>query len=226
MSAEGDPLHLRVEAVGPLRANAVLVVAGDDAVLIDPGGEAERLLDMISASGARLREIWLTHAHVDHLGALQDVIDALGPLPVRMHPADAPLYRDAAIWAAGLGLTVPAPTVATTPLADGEELRVGAVRARCLHLPGHAPGHVVFAFDEAGVVIAGDTLFLGSIGRTDLPYGDEATLLAGIRDRLLVLPDATRIVPGHGPATTVGDERRSNPFLAGTGPAQRSQPAR
>lgn len=221
-----DALRVRVEAVGPLGANAVLVVAGDNAVLIDPGGEPERLLEAITASGARLREIWLTHAHVDHLGALQDVVDAAGPLPVRMHPADAPLYRDAATWAAGLGFAVRAPTADTTPLADGEELRVGDVRARCRHLPGHAPGHVVFVFEEAGLVIAGDTLFRGSIGRTDLPYGDEPALLAGIRERLLDLPDATRVVPGHGPATTVGDERRTNPFLTGGGRAQRSQPER
>lgn len=170
MSARPDALRVRVEAVGPLGANAV-------------------------------------------------VVDALGPLPVRMHPADAALYREAATWAAGLGFTVRPPTVGTTPLSDGEELRVGAVRARCRHLPGHAPGHVVFVFEEAGLVIAGDTLFRGSIGRTDLPYGDATALLAGIRERLLGLPDATRVVPGHGPATTVGEERRTNPFLNGVGGA-------
>lgn len=226
MSARADGLHVRVEAVGPLAANAVLVAAGDDAVLIDPGGEADRLLEAVAASGARLWEIWLTHAHVDHVGALQDVVDALGPLPVRMHPADAPLLRDAVAWAAGLGFQVRAPTVATTPLADGEALRVGALRARCRHLPGHAPGHVVFLFEEAGLAIVGDTLFRGSIGRTDLPFGDEAALLAGIRERLLSLPDVTRVVPGHGPATTVGEERRTNPFLTGAAGSQRSQPER
>jgi glyoxylase-like metal-dependent hydrolase (beta-lactamase superfamily II) len=226
VSAGADALRVRVEAVGPLGANAVLVAAGDDAVLIDPGGEAGRLLDALAASGAQLREIWLTHAHVDHLGALQDVVDALGPLPVRMHPDDGPLYRDAPAWAAGLGLAVRAPTVATRPLSDGEELRVGALRARCRHLPGHAPGHVVFLFEEAGLVVAGDTLFRGSIGRTDLPYGDEEALLRGIRERLLILPDGTRVVPGHGPATTVGEERRTNPFLAGAQGSQRNQPER
>jgi glyoxylase-like metal-dependent hydrolase (beta-lactamase superfamily II) len=213
---EGAPVigpHLRVVPVGPLAANAVVLAEAGDAVLIDPGGEAARLLAEVDALDARLREVWLSHAHVDHLAGLADVLDARGPVPVRLHPDDRPIYEQAQAWAAALGLEVRPPPADPLPLRHGEALRVGDRAVRVAHLPGHAPGHVVFRFDDVGWVVAGDTLFRGGIGRTDLPGGDEAALLAGIRRELLTLPDATRLIPGHGPETTVGAERRGNPFL-------------
>ena len=219
-SLPDDALTLRAFTVGSLGSTAILLRAGPDAVLVDPGAEAHRLLAALRDAAAPLREIWLTHAHFDHIGALQDVLDALpSPVPVRMHPGDRPLYDDAAAWAAWVGVPFRPPSAPTEDLADEQIVRVGAIRATCLHTPGHAPGHVSFHLPAAGTVLSGDALFRGSIGRTDIPYGDQAELVTSIRRRLLTLPDDTRVVPGHGAPTTIAEERRTNPFLNEPGPS-------
>lgn len=200
--------------VGPVAANAYLVrdETTGDTVLIDPGDEAARLLAALEAVGAAPREIWLTHAHFDHLGAVAAVRETY-PVPVRLHPADAPLYAAAAEQAAMFGLRVRPPGVAPVDLADGERLPLGTHGFEVVHTPGHAPGHVAFFDAVAGVVFSGDALFRGSVGRTDLPWCDPAALDRSLRERMLGLPDATRVLPGHGPETTIGLERRTNPFL-------------
>ena len=198
--------------VGALQANAYLLVEKGRAVLVDPGAEAGRLLAAVEGHGARLEAVWLTHADFDHVGGLAGVIQA-GSVPVYLHPSDAPLLASAARQAAAFGITIAEPPTATRPLADGMELELAGVLARCLFTPGHAPGHVAFHLPSEGLVLTGDALFRGSIGRTDRPFGDTDTLLRSIGERLLILPDDTRALPGHGPETTIGHEKRTNPFL-------------
>lgn len=214
------PLSIRMLTVGPVAANAYLVTdeATGATVVIDPGDEAPRLiaaLAELAGLGERGRApeaIWLTHAHFDHLGAVAALREAY-PVPVRLHPADAPLYDNAEQQAAWFGMRVRPPGVASVELADGERLTLGETGFTVLHTPGHAPGHVAFYAPDAGVLFSGDALFRGSVGRTDLPLCDPAALARSLRERLLVLPDGTRVLPGHGPETTIGLERRTNPFL-------------
>jgi glyoxylase-like metal-dependent hydrolase (beta-lactamase superfamily II) len=213
-----DAAELRVEAipVGPVETNAYLV--GDpatlDAVLVDPGAEPERLLARLRGGDWRLREIWITHAHFDHVTAVDAIVAAVGDLPVRLHPADRELYAASAALALRFGgLVVDQPRTPTLDLAHGDALQAGSVRATVRYVPGHAPGHVVFVLDGVGAVLAGDTLFQGGIGRTDLPFGDHDLLLAGIRRELFSLPPDTVVWPGHGPATTIGRELADNPFF-------------
>ena len=215
--AGAQALHVEAITVGPIATNAYLVgdPATRDAVLVDPGAEPERLLERLRAGDWHARAVWITHAHFDHVAALDAVVAAIGDVPVRMHPADRDLFATAAELALRFGgLVVDQPRTPTRDLAHGDEVQDGSLRATVRHVPGHAPGHVVFVLDAAGAVLAGDTLFQGGIGRTDIPYGDHALLLAGIRRELLSLPADTAVWPGHGPATTVGREAADNPFLA------------
>lgn len=200
-------------AVGPLQANAYLLVEAGRGVVVDPGDEPDRLLAALNRLHARLVAVWLTHADFDHVGGLAGLLEER-EVPVYLHPAEGPLLRNAAGHAAAWGLTVRAPPTATRPLADAQELDLAGVRARCLFTPGHTPGHIAFHLPGEGLVLTGDALFRGSIGRTDRPFGDAELLLRSIRERLLTLPDETRALPGHGPETTIGRERRTNPFLA------------
>jgi hydroxyacylglutathione hydrolase len=209
-------LHIEPSTVGPVATNAYLI--GDphtrDAVLVDPGAEPDRLLARLRAGDWRLREIWITHAHFDHVCAIDEVVAAVGDVSVRLHPADRELYARAAEAALLFaGIAVDAPRTPTLDIAHGDVLQAGSIRASVRHVPGHAPGHVVFVLADAPAVIAGDTLFQGGIGRTDLPGGDHEALIAGIRRELLSLPGDTVVWPGHGPATTIGHEAAANPFL-------------
>ncbi len=205
-------LEIRKLTVGPLQENCYLLTDSEthQAVLIDPGDEAARLLAALA--GLELRAIWLTHAHFDHIGGLAEVHRQF-PVPVYLHENDRELFNHAAESAAFFGLTLEQPTSDTLPLSPAQTLTLGTHRATCLFTPGHAPGHMAFYLPEQGLVVAGDALFQGSVGRTDLPGGDHAQLLASVRRELLTLPDVTRVLPGHGPETTVGAERRTNPFL-------------
>ena len=183
------------------------------AALIDPGGEAERLLAEVAARGLALEKILLTHGHLDHVGAAVELRDALG-IPIVGPQRKEQFWLDLLPQQAEL-FGFP-PTVAFTPdlwLEDGDAVEVGAIRFAVLHCPGHTPGHVVFYQPEAQLAFVGDVLFKGSIGRTDFPRGDHAALLAAIRGKLFPLGDAVRFVPGHGAMSSFGHERRENPFV-------------
>lgn len=209
-------MTLRVDAitVGPFQENAYLVV--DDVarrgVLIDPGAEPERLLRAVRASGATLDAIWVTHAHVDHVGAIAAITRATG-VPVFLHPDAEPLYRTAAAQGRAFGLEIEPPPPADRPLHGGDVLTVGTFSFAVMDAPGHAPGHVVIHGN--GIAFVGDCLFAGSIGRTDLPMSDPAQLARSL-DRIAALGDEVVAYPGHGPATTIGREKITNPFLNGT----------
>lgn len=184
-----------------------------DAVLVDPGEEADLFLARLRTEGLTLRAIWLTHAHLDHVAGVAAVKRATG-VPIWLHPDDRALY-DAAPQQARvlLGLELPPLPPPDHAIVPGEPLRVGTAAFEVRHVPGHSPGGVALVGD--GVAFVGDAVFAGSIGRTDLPGGDTETLLRSIQEQLLTLPDATVLYPGHGPETTVGRERRTNPFLTG-----------
>lgn len=209
-----DAVQVDWRTVGPFQENSYLVVdpASSRAVLVDPGDEGERLVQLVEASGATLEAIWLTHAHLDHVGGVA-AVKRRWDVPVHLHPADLPLYDRVADQAAYYGIPYEAP--ASRPertLAEGDTVSVGTLRFDVLHVPGHAPGHV--AFVGHGVMLGGDLLFAGSIGRTDLPLSDGAAMQRSL-ERAAGLPEETVVYPGHGPATTIGAEKRANPFLSG-----------
>ena len=199
---------------GAFAENCYLLVERESgqAAIVDPGEEAELFLRRLKTERARLTAVWLTHSHVDHILGVARVVAATGA-PVYLHPADRPLYEALPQQGNWFGLTPEPPPPPGYDLAHGMHLALGGLAFEVRHVPGHTPGHV--AFVGHGVALVGDALFAGSIGRTDLPGGDAATLLASIRDQLLTLPDATVVYPGHGPETTIGRERRTNPFLTG-----------
>ncbi|EYB69023.1 beta-lactamase-like protein [Deinococcus phoenicis] len=201
---------------GPLQENAVLVAGqGGEGFLFDPGDDAEEVLALVRGAGVTVRGILLTHGHFDHIGAVQPLREALG-VPVYLHPADLPLYRLGAASAARWSLPFTQPADPDHGIEQGQTFTAGDLTLTARELPGHAPGHVVFVADTGeapGFVVAGDTLFQGSIGRTDLPGGNHPQLIEGIGRELLSLPDETAVYPGHGRATTVGAERRTNLFL-------------
>lgn len=206
-------LGVQMLTVGPLQENCWLLTdpASKSAVLVDPGDEADRVLDAVDASGCALREIWLTHAHFDHVGAVADILGRFD-VPVRLHPHDLPLYRHASAAARSFGLQVRNPPDVTVPLAEGDVLQLGPAAFAIWHLPGHSPGQV--AFVGAGLCVSGDVLFEGSIGRTDLPGCDPRAMQASLQ-RLVTLPPETRVLPGHGGETSIARELVINPFLRG-----------
>jgi glyoxylase-like metal-dependent hydrolase (beta-lactamase superfamily II) len=199
---------------GQFAENCYLVYdpAHPDTALVDPGEEPERFLAEAGRLGRTISAIWITHAHIDHISGVGAVREETGA-PVHLHPDDLPLYQNLPQQGLWFGLRLSAPPAPEVALRHGQLLRVGGVELEVRHTPGHSPGHVCFV--GAGVVLGGDALFEGSIGRTDLPGGDYDTLIGSIRRELLTLPDATVVHPGHGPATTIGRERRTNPFLTG-----------
>ena len=181
-----------------------------DGVIVDPGEEAERFLREAAARKLTIKEIWLTHAHIDHIMGVDAVRRATGA-PIYLHPDDRPMYEGLVQQGRLFGIEVtPAPPPDRT-LQHGQRLTLGTTPIEVRHVPGHSPGHVVFV--GPGLVLGGDVLFQGSIGRTDLIGGDLPTLLTGIREQLFSLSDETIVYPGHGPATTIGRERATNPFL-------------
>ena len=200
--------------VGPLQANAYLDVCEKTraCALVDPGAESARLLAAAEDLGARIESILLTHAHLDHVGGVAEAKRATG-VPVYLHPGDEVLYLAAPQQARSFGMELETPPEPDFWLADGQVIELGAGELRVRHTPGHSPGHVCLLGD--GFALVGDCVFAGSIGRSDLPGGDFRTLMTSIRERLLTLPDDTILYPGHGPSTTVGHERKNNPFLTG-----------
>jgi hydroxyacylglutathione hydrolase len=210
-------LVVQALAVGPLGVNCVVVGAPEsgEALVVDPGGDAERILDLLRVLHLRCTLIVNTHAHFDHVGANADLRRATGAA-LQMHGDDLPLYEQLALQAAFFGGLLPVPERAPVDglLSDGQRLTVGGMTATVLHTPGHSPGSICLLIDaDPPLLLSGDTLFAGGIGRSDLAGGDSDALFRSLRDRLLTLRDETRVIPGHGPQTTIGDERRDNPFL-------------
>lgn len=199
---------------GVYQENCYLLADADTqgAVLIDPGEEAELFLRRLETEDLTLEAVWLTHAHLDHVLGVGTVVERTG-VPVHLHPADRRLYDNVAQQGAWLGVQAERPPVPDHEIARGDTMSVGGLRFEVRHVPGHSPGGV--AFVGHGMVFAGDALFAGSIGRTDLPGGDTATLLSSIRTQLMTLPDETIVYPGHGPDTTIGREKATNPFVIG-----------
>jgi glyoxylase-like metal-dependent hydrolase (beta-lactamase superfamily II) len=188
------------------------------AIVVDPGDDAPDILAMLERHGLRLERILATHAHFDHLLACRELQKRTGA-PFYLHPADRPLVatmrRTCMAW---LGFDPGEPPDISGDVIAGETIQVGDIALEVRHTPGHSPGSVTFVDHTGRRAVTGDALFAGSVGRTDLPGGDMGTLLAAIRSQILSLPDDYVVLPGHGPASTVGVERRSNPFVTESGP--------
>ncbi|MGD0938727.1 MAG: MBL fold metallo-hydrolase [Terracidiphilus sp.] len=207
---------LETFAVGPLGANCTIL--GDEetgeAIVVDPGDEVGRIHSRLTESGLKLKQILLTHGHIDHVGGAARLKQLTGA-PVLLNENDLPLLQMIAQQAAWVGMAVPETAPPDGNLADGELVGLEGYPAQVIHTPGHSQGSVCFYFAPLKLLVAGDTLFAESIGRTDLPGGDYDQIIDSIKSRLLVLPDDTRVFTGHGLATTIGAERKSNPFLRG-----------
>ena len=215
-------MHIQTFTVSPFVENCYVVHDAGEAALIDPGTatpeEQQVVLDYIEEHALRVRHLLLTHAHIDHIFGCAFFAERFGGEAEhggwQLHPADEPLLAHAPTQAALFGVPIAPPPNPAHALQAGTLIPIGGGAFSVRHTPGHSPGHVVFYHEEDGFVLGGDVLFQGSIGRTDLWEGSMPTLLDSIRRELLTLPDETVVYPGHGPATTVGRERRSNPFLA------------
>lgn len=199
-------------AVGPLQVNCFIVGCPKTrrAAVIDPGEEGERILAAAEAASLRIELIVNTHGHFDHVGANGAVVERTGA-EIALHQADLPLLRRAREHAAFFGLAAAPSPEPTRLLQGGEFLTFGEVTLQVIHLPGHSPGGICLR--AADHLFSGDALFAGSIGRTDLPGGDHELLIRGLCEKLLILPEETVVHPGHGPDTTIGREKRANPFL-------------
>lgn len=200
--------------VGVLQCNCSIF--GDEttreAIVIDPGDEIADILAILKRHGLTVKAIVITHAHIDHIGGAAKLKAATGA-PVYLNQRDQDLYDHLDLQAAWIGTATPERTAIDMPIKDGDRLRIGETDFHVLHTPGHTQGSISLWIPEEHKLIAGDTLFRDSIGRTDLPGGDGRQILLSIRDKLLPLPEETVVIPGHGSATTIGREKERNPFL-------------
>jgi len=206
-------MEVLCETVGPFAENSYFLVdlSTREAIAIDPGDEPDRLMEVVRSRDLKVRYILNTHAHIDHVGAVDALQRATGA-PFHLHRDELDLLRAVPAQAAMFGLDAPPVPEVTAYLEEGQTFQVGGLPLiSVVETPGHSPGHVSFVVGK--IVISGDALFQRSIGRTDLPGGDHELLLRSIRTKLLTLPDETKVYPGHGDPTTIGEERRWNPFL-------------
>jgi hydroxyacylglutathione hydrolase len=207
---------LQMLTVGPFQENCYIIGDEDsgEGVVVDPGDEAARIALAVEQTGLDVGSIIVTHAHIDHVGAVAALVDEYA-CPVLMHSEAEPMLKQLPTQAMMMGLKFGKVPAVDRHIGDGEVLEVGELRLRSLYTPGHAPGHLAFYVQDEDLVLSGDALFAGSVGRTDLPGGSMEVLMRSIEERLLTLPDETRVFPGHGPQTEIGNERASNPFLQG-----------
>ncbi|HEY6306082.1 MAG TPA: MBL fold metallo-hydrolase [Candidatus Angelobacter sp.] len=204
----------RILPVGPLQCNCSII--GDEqtreAIVIDPGDQIEDIIEILRQEKLTLKQIVVTHAHIDHVGGAMKLKAATGA-PILMNQNDHALLKMLDMQAAWVGMKPPGTVQVDEAAGEGRVLRVGNISANVVHTPGHTEGSICLYFPEEKKLIAGDTLFAGSIGRTDLPGGSFDKIIRSLHTRVLALPDDTLVVPGHGPQTTIGDERETNPFL-------------
>ncbi|ACG78313.1 glyoxalase II family protein [Phenylobacterium zucineum HLK1] len=210
------PIRAVIAPVTPLQQNCTIVwcVKTMKAAVIDPGGEVPRLLQALKDQGLTLEKIWITHGHLDHAGGTAALKEATGAPIEGPHPDDAFWIEDIESSGARWGMPDARSFIPDRWLQDGDVVTLGETEFEVIHCPGHTPGHVVFFHRQARFAQVGDVLFQGSIGRTDFPRGNHADLIASITKKLWPLGEDVRFVPGHGPMSTFGQERRSNPFVA------------
>lgn len=221
--APGGTLIRETFPVGLLACNCTLLgdLSTGEAIVVDPGlavrGGPAEILARLQAHGLKLKQILITHAHIDHVGGALALKQATGA-PILMHQADLPLLAMMEMQAGWLGIAPPPVAPPDASAEDGMRVGLATLPGDVLTTPGHTPGSLCVHFPQAQLLLAGDTLFAGSIGRSDLPGGDGARILRSIQARLLPLPETTLVIPGHGEETTIGQERESNPFLRGLRP--------
>ena len=208
-------LKIETFVLGPVQTNTYLV--GDPesgvAAVVDPAWDGHILVKAAQDRDWSIEQIWLTHAHFDHIAGVGAIVKALDPSPsLALHPDDLPLYNMQG-GAPFFGMSIEPGPEPDVILTHGQKLQLGGSSFEVRYSPGHTPGHVIFYSADEKLVFSGDLIFMGSVGRTDLPGGSHATLLTSIREQILDLPDDTRLLSGHGPETTVGQERGWNPFL-------------
>ncbi len=200
--------------VGPLQCNCTIL--GDEetgeAIVIDPGDEVGRIERRLNEAGLKLKQILVTHGHIDHVGGALKLKRRTGA-PILLNENDLPLLEMMDQQAAWIGAETPEVALPDLELADGMTVGLAKYPAQVIHTPGHTQGSVCLHYAPLGLVVAGDTLFAGSIGRTDLPGGNGRQIIDSIQSKLMTMADETRVIPGHGPATTIGAEREANPFL-------------
>jgi hydroxyacylglutathione hydrolase len=201
--------------VGIIQTNCYIVGCEEthEGAIIDPGGHTKRILAEVERLGLAIKFVLNTHAHFDHTDGNKSVVEATGAA-LALHPLDRPIL-EAGGGGTWFGMRTAAGPAPTLDLHDGDQLHIGKLSFQVLHTPGHSPGHVCFYEPNAGVLFDGDLLFYQGVGRTDLPGGNPRELMDSIQRLVLALPDETVVHPGHGPATTIGDEKRHNPWLTG-----------
>ena len=205
---------LKTLVVGPLDVNCYLIgdAASGPVAIIDPGGDSDQILEAVQHLNRTVSFILNTHCHFDHVGAVAELMDSLG-VDYFIHCDDRKVLANMSVQMEMFGFQGSPAPVPTRCLNDGDNLTLGNIILKVIHTPGHSPGGICLYCAETGQILSGDSLFLESIGRTDLPGGSSKTLLTSIREKLLVLPKDVRVYPGHGPSTTIGHELKTNPFL-------------
>ncbi|WP_263359737.1 MBL fold metallo-hydrolase [Acidicapsa ligni] len=200
--------------VGPLQCNCTILgdPATGEAIVIDPGDDITRIHRRLTGQNLKLKQILITHAHIDHIGGALKLKRLTGA-PILLNENDIPLLQMMEVQAGWIGIDTPETESPDASLKDGLKVGLDAYPAQVIHTPGHTQGSVCLHFAPLNLLVAGDTLFARSIGRTDLPGGNGRQIIDSIKTRLLVLPEETKVLPGHGPATTIGQEKNRNPFL-------------
>ncbi|HDM42833.1 MAG TPA: MBL fold metallo-hydrolase [Firmicutes bacterium] len=208
---EGKRLNIYSIVVGPLATNCYIIESAGEAIVIDPGGEPEKIIETLKSLSLKVKMIINTHGHIDHISANNDII-GFTSAPLAIHPDDLSfLTYDWEKETAELGIRVNSPREADIYLTDGDKVKIGNVEFNVIHTPGHSPGCICLHTEKT--LICGDTLFYEGVGRWDLPRGDYETLINSIRTKIYTLPDDTDVYPGHGPSTSISHEKKHNPFI-------------